>query len=80
MRRLKVYKKALVLLGPSHKDVLLLVEDSGSESITVDDLISNGFGCIKILEALQELLWPGFAFPVNGRVSEQRCCSFQEVA
>ena len=78
--RLKVHRKALGLLDPFRQIVLSLMEDSGSASMTVDDLISNGFGCIKIPEALQELQWPGLAFPVNGRVSGQRWCSFQEVA
>lgn len=78
--RLKVYRKVLGLLDPFRQIVMSVMEDSGSASITVDDLISNGFGCIKILEALQELQWPGFAFPINDRVSRQRWCSFQEVA
>ena len=65
--RLKGFKTASRLLGPCHQDVLSLVEDSDPEGITVDDLILYGFDHTKILEALQELQWPGLFLQVMVR-------------
>ena len=76
MRKLKVFRGALGLLGQKHQ-VLLLVEDSGSEGITADDPILNGFDRVKILKILQELQWPGFVLASNGEIPGQRWYSLR---
>lgn len=76
MKQLKVYRVASGLLGQNHQ-ALLLAEDSGSEGIRAEDLIFSGFNPIRIQKFLQELQWPGFAFPANGEILEQRGYSFR---
>jgi len=70
MRLLEVSEKASGLLNQNHQSVLFLMEGSGSEGITVDELGLNRFDCTK-MEILQEVYQ--FEVPYSeGEISDQR--------
>jgi len=70
MKWLKVFEEALGLLSQNHQGTLSLVEGSGSEGITVDELGLNRFDRTK-MEILQEVYQLGIPYS-EGETSDQR--------